>query len=379
MYFDMNESETHLKAKEKLFSLIANKKVRLIDDKRKQIHIYSGAIPTEFLHMESMVVGYGSDALYSNFDSPCKSFIDSPVCDLKGHFGVIEQLPCQKCILNNVNEEELRGSSIYASYRPDIAYGINGKHLVWVEIYHKSKSSYSKVYFCRDKGIKLLEVKADDVLNLVEDNDLVVNVLNEKLDEYITDSLEDKVAKIINSVKKYISNNGMIPNKDFYKFIDKYNLNTFDRYYTKRKIIDTIGLVKLENYTYDVQVHLGLKSKIHGFILPKRLESIEHEIEKINLKVKIDCNNILREMREKVKLNKYVVHNEYMKMIKECLPKGQKSKLKDYIKFKDEFIVKTVGDLMKMESFPCKEDLKGLHRNVHILIDPEYYLSIIDR
>ncbi|WP_137743282.1 hypothetical protein [Robertmurraya siralis] len=317
MYFDMNESETHLKAKEKLFSLIANKKVRLIDDKRKQIHIYSGAIPTEFLHMESMVVGYGSDALYSNFDSPCKSFIDSPVCDLKGHFGVIEQLPCQKCILNNVNEEELRGSSIYASYRPDIAYGINGKHLVWVEIYHKSKSSYSKVYFCRDKGIKLLEVKADDVLNLVEDNDLVVNVLNEKLDEYITDSLEDKVAKIINSVKKYISNNGMIPNKDFYKFIDKYNLNTFDRYYTKRKIIDT--------------------------------------------------------------LNKYVVHNEYMKMIKECLPKGQKSKLKDYIKFKDEFIVKTVGDLMKMESFPCKEDLKGLHRNVHILIDPEYYLSIIDR
>lgn len=156
-YFNENESYDHMIAKDKLFRLITNKRVKIFDEEGKRYDVFTGERDDEFLHQESFVVDYGDDVLFSSPNSPCKTLPNfKPMCDQKGYYGAYENLPCKKCMLANVGD--LHKSSRFGSYRPDISFGYGGKHVIWLEVSHTNPCSFNKINFCMNHNITLLEI-----------------------------------------------------------------------------------------------------------------------------------------------------------------------------------------------------------------------------
>lgn len=179
-FFNNKESKAHKEAKEKLFDLIIQDKVKILDNYNREYYIYVG-FEEEFLHMESFLINYHNEAIYSNYDLPCVKHLNFNkeeyvlLCDLKGHWGVFETLPCKKCIeINYIGDKNIIG------YTPDIAYGYDGKHQIWLEINHKHKCTKQKIDYCRDNNIILLEINSKDVLdfNETKNNNLIFNNLS---------------------------------------------------------------------------------------------------------------------------------------------------------------------------------------------------------
>lgn len=212
MYFDTNESSSHRKAKEKLFDLIIQKRIEVYDQCGNRYEIFNGKYEDEFLHIESFVMDYSNEALFSNHNSPCikhlESFKKSGYCDKKGYFGAFKELPCERCVTANFRKY-VEGSSKFASYRPDVAFGFNGLHKVWLEIKNENPCSENKIKFCKDNDIVLLEISDWDVIKFKDFNGkLVFN----KLEEYIEipNSYKD-IVRIIEYIKDELNK---------YRFID---------------------------------------------------------------------------------------------------------------------------------------------------------------
>lgn len=185
MYFDSNESLSHKKAKEKLFDLIVQKRIEIVDQYDNVYEIFNGRYKDEFLHIESFIMDYSNEAIFSNEKSPCIKHLEDykkkGLCDAKGYYGGFKELPCERCVIKNFRKH-LGSSSKFASYRPDVSFGYNGNHKIWLEIKSGNPCSKNKIDFCKENGIILLEIKDFDVLNF---NDYHGQLVFNKLEEYV--------------------------------------------------------------------------------------------------------------------------------------------------------------------------------------------------
>lgn len=209
MYFDTNESRSHFEAKEKLFDLILSRRVRILDQHGKEYEIFKGKFDNEFLHIESFVMDYSSEALFSSLNPPCDKYMSgnnkSPHCSMKGYFGAFKELPCEKCVKRNYGKY-MTGGNKFASYRADLAYGYEGKHKIWLEIENTSPCSKNKIDFCKNNDITLLEISSYDVNNFNKHvGDLIFNKLEEYEYKY---SFYDELKKLPEYIEKIIKNNG---------------------------------------------------------------------------------------------------------------------------------------------------------------------------
>lgn len=208
MYFDSNESSSHKKAKEKLFDLIISKRVEILDQNGNKYEIFKGVQEKEFLHIESFIMDYINKAIFSNMESPCikhlRDFNKKGLCDTNGYYGAFKELPCEKCVKINFGKY-LSGSSKYASYRPDVSFGYNGLHKVWLEIKNESPCSKNKIEFCKQNDIILLEISDNDVLKF---NDCNGKLIFNKLEEYIhIASIYEDIDEVITYIKAEIKDN----------------------------------------------------------------------------------------------------------------------------------------------------------------------------
>jgi len=210
MYFDTNESKSHLEAKEKLFDLITSKRVKIADQDGNVYDVFSGKHDDEFLHMESFIMNYSSDAIFSNKESPCKKFMENknPGCNMEGYFGAFKELPCEKCIVKNFRKY-IEGSSKYASYRPDVSFGYEGKHKIWLEIKNESPCSKNKIEFCKSNGIVLLEIDSTDINGFKSHNG---KLLFNRLEEYVhTPSIYEDTENILKFIREKLNEEKFIP------------------------------------------------------------------------------------------------------------------------------------------------------------------------
>jgi hypothetical protein len=160
------ESNIHKEAKEKLFNMLSNG-LKIIDQNGEN---YRYGWDDEFLHMESPILNYKNSVLYSNSKRklPCFKYLNfnythnkNLLCNQKGHYGNISNLPCKECIIKNCDLKLLD-----VGFIPDISYGYNGIHSVWFEINYKHPSTLEKLFFCYTKNIMLFEFDAEYILNL---------------------------------------------------------------------------------------------------------------------------------------------------------------------------------------------------------------------
>ncbi|MGD6876806.1 hypothetical protein [Bacillus infantis] len=270
MYFDTNESSTHKKAKEKLFDLIVSKRIEIVDQDGNVYEIFKGKDETEFLHIESFVMDYYNQALFSNDKSPCQQHLSDlkkeGMCDAKGYYGAFKELPCEKCVSFNFRKY-VKYSSKYASYRPDIAFGYKGEHKVWLEIKNESPCSENKIEFCKKYGITLLEINAADVIGFKDYNG---KLMFNKLEEYIhVKTIYEEVEELAMLISNDLNTNEFVPFSTVTNFIS-------DRGYAEQLIkFKRIFDKEVENKFYkvnvegkDIKKYFGLKKK--GTVLVKK-------------------------------------------------------------------------------------------------------------
>lgn len=263
-----NESKSHLKAKEKLYDLIVSKRVEITDQYGNQYEIFNGKRNDEFLHIESFVMDYSPNVIFSNKETPCKKYFEGtkkrPSCDMKGYFGAFKELPCSTCIGCNF-KRETNTSSHLASFRPDVAFGYNGLHKVWFEIKNSSPCSEKKIEFCKANGIVLLEINDSDINNFKE---FTGTLKFNKLEEYVHQTnIYDDLKTIVNYVgeqlkeKQYVDVGEVL--NEFIKLpnVDKANTRQLMLFY--KKIKEKFVMLNLDNKI--AKDHFGVKKKMSIF------------------------------------------------------------------------------------------------------------------
>ena len=243
LYFDNNESKKHLQAKEELFDLIVSRRVKVLDQHGVEYKIFNGEHKDEFLHIESFVMDYSDEALFSNYNSPCKKYMTGnkiPECNMKGYFGAFKEFPCEKCVQVNYGEF-MSGGNKFASYRADIACGHQGKHRIWLEIKNTSPCSKGKIEFCKSRGVTLLEIDANDVDGIRDKfNTSIVELKFIKLEEYKYEyNFYEELKNLPNHIGKIIEVDGYTT---FDEVINFFNLKSGER-----GVSDVRNIVKIQN------------------------------------------------------------------------------------------------------------------------------------
>ena len=174
LFLENTEGKIHRKAKMKLFDSILQGNIKIIDTYDNTYNIFQGEYDTEFLHIESFLIKpnkngiYVNSAMLSNNELPCIKYLNFNkdehrlLCNQQGYYGAIENLPCRKCIEINLGDKQ--EYKYYVGYTPDIAFGYNGEHKIWLEINYTHPCSDHKINYCINNNIILLEINADDVL-----------------------------------------------------------------------------------------------------------------------------------------------------------------------------------------------------------------------
>lgn len=359
MYFDGNESDEHIEAKKKLFSLILAKRVKLVDSNGKSYDIFTGIYEDEFLHMESFMMDYSAKVLFSSRDSPCKKYMSehgkSPLCNMKGYYGAFEELPCEKCVTDNFRKH-LDGSSKFASYRPDISFGYEGIHRIWIEIKYTHGCSNSKITFCQEKGIVLLEASAESVLSLNDyHNKLTLNKLNNDnvvvSDKYLYGDAAQKI-------RKFLDERGYITFTALHEIAEGCSDGTHEWRVNKRKLVYDSNLVELNNYNSGVKDHLKLIKSPKIYIEKSNEDRIRKVGEMYDSNIEGKVKATVKKMSKIINKKGYMLLKDYKESIVDILPPGHKSKLKQYELGLDLFQVRVYKDI--------KEELNRLNVNVKV-------------
>lgn len=321
-YFNYKESFTHLSAKEKLFELIKSRRVTIKDQFNEEYDIFKGKFNHEFLHLESFVMDYSNRVLFSNYDSPCKELKNfTPLCKQEGYMGAFEELPCAKCILSNFGD--IKKSSRYASFRPDISFGYDGLHKVWLEIKHTHESTYNKLRFCYENDIILLEIDT----NVIEEfNDYNGELVFERL---IYEPVEIDLSKYEKFIESNLNEKGYILSVDLKRKINKnlfeYTFNKLARYDIYNQLINKYNLIEVFDDNRGVMEYFGFKGKKKILIQEKDIPKIERIKEEYNIRVNERINNIIDELVSEINKNGYMLLSDFKSRLSKSAPKGHKS------------------------------------------------------
>jgi len=170
IFNEYTEGKLHKKIKDYIFDSIVNGSCRVFDDSGIEYHIYKGEYDDEFLHMEDFLIKpreqltYLKEAMLSSSELPCMKYLNFTnnthhmMCKGRGYFGAIDTMPCRKCF--DVNFEALckYTNPSFIGFNPDISYGYNGVHKVWLEINSTHECTPYKVNYCFQNDIILLEI-----------------------------------------------------------------------------------------------------------------------------------------------------------------------------------------------------------------------------
>ena len=326
MYFDYNEGNKHLSAKNKLYNLILSRRVKLIDQNEKEYVIFMGDFKNEFLHLESFVMDYSSNVLFSNSTPIWKKFISNPHCSQTGYYGAYEELPCHNCVKENIEGDLLTGSSKYASFRPDIAFGYNGIHKVWIEIKDTNTSSISKLSFCKEKDIILLEVNAEYVLQLQGfHNNLNVNRLDDKM---VTCDNKKDYSNVKNLIENKITKNKYISSKECSELIESISNGGNEYIDNLARVKYDLDLTVLENVSIPLQHYFGTKQKI--YVKKDILTTLSTYEINFEEQIVIKVSEKIYELDEIIRKQGFMMQKDYNEEIIKVLPEGYKSKLNNY-------------------------------------------------
>jgi len=166
LFLENNEGKIHANAKRKLFKLLIEHKIHLLDDSGYEYIIFPQENPTEFLHMEAFTVNYLNNAIYSDSEMSCFENFNLihentySYCNGVPEYRICWELPCRKCIEHSYSSiKDIKP----IGYTPDIAYGYDNKYKIWIEICNTHPATSNKIEFCIKNNIILLEVSAYDI------------------------------------------------------------------------------------------------------------------------------------------------------------------------------------------------------------------------
>ena len=314
LFFENTESKIHNKAKMRLFDLLLEGKVEIKDNYNNTYNIFQGEYDTEFLHIESFLIKpnkydpYINSAMLSNHELPCMKYLNLNkeehrlLCNQQGYYGAIENLPCRKCIeINLGNKQEYK---YFVGYTPDISFGYNGEHKIWLEINYTHLCSDHKINYCINNNITLLEINADDIKYNSEElyfNNHNLNfytererLFNEAVNNYLNE-INDKGyifrENIKNTFIDYFSND------EYFKFLEENNLIKYTKY---NNFIKSYLCIKESGFPY-----LIVNNELYNELLTMGKQ--EREIMKY--KLILFENKILKDIHE----NKYILSNKYKK------------------------------------------------------------------
>lgn len=277
LFFVDGESKYHYDMKVKLFDLIKNNEIKIIDNDKIE-YDFDMSKDKAFLHMESFIIEnpetnrYAPNVFYSNDDPPCRSILhldskNNLCCDALGHYGVIENLPCRECLEKNIICEE---NNSIIGYIPDISYGYNNQHKIWVEINYRHPSTNEKTIFCYLNNITLLEIDTSRIENI--DNGIVhaINLTSDNTYKYEIDAIIDNMKFLIlknnfadynyimgrflqipyykkypNEVIKILTDNNLV----VYKFYDKFDKSI--KKFISSKLIEPEPIIITKDF-YDI-------------------------------------------------------------------------------------------------------------------------------
>jgi len=330
-YFNTNESKSHIEAKEKLFDLIVSKRIKVIDQHDNEYEVFTGIHEGEFLHIESFVMDYNSNVIFSNTESPCKKYFDGnkkkkPKCDFNGYYGAFKELPCSTCIHVNFRRETNHSSHL-ASFRPDVSFGYEGLHKIWFEIKSSNPCSKNKIEFCKNNGIVLLEISDSDVKSFEDYNG---TLKFNKLEEYIhVPTIYDGLKEINKYIKQRLTESKYLLHEEvidkFFEFAgaDSKNIAARDLIKLQDKVKEEFITIAIDNKI--LRDHFEIKKKVNVIITKEENELVKGKlISESNKKSKVKSDKPVKRIcfKCKVKGNK-----EDMIMV------DGKSAGKDVIKF----------------------------------------------
>lgn len=316
---DSNEGRNHKEAKDKLFDLIIERKISIIDDYNNTYEIYTGK-ENEFLHIESFIINYTNEAMFSNEDLPCIKYLNfnkekhNLLCDLKGSCGAFYELPCKRCV--SLNLEFYKYSVI--GYRPDIAYGFNGKHKIWLEIKDKNECSFKKMKFCIDNDIVLLEIEAKDILNYHPK--YTKNIVFKNMNHYYYEKEDKSLCDLFNEINTNVNNIGyfhskVLKNKLYEIYFDKYEReNAFNN------LLSSSNLIEVESHEVALYREFRNLIGIDGGNLLVKKDSYDEfntyrkkEIKKKEEENENNHRKILEGFKNEIIKNKFVYYKEVSK------------------------------------------------------------------
>ncbi|MDY8021233.1 hypothetical protein [Paenibacillus polymyxa] len=206
----ISESNIHLEAKMKLYELIKSKKITIVDQFNNEHNILSASgIKDEFLNVEYPTVLKSKKSLGLNNYFPCllkmrdDYKIESPtmMCNNSSFIGCNESVPCFECAKSNLTKHKIkydryRNHLDFFSFIPDIAYGYEGEHKIWIEIIHKHKCTSFKRNIAKLLRVKIIEVSSYDILYLENgkrhiSGKLVTEMNNDEYNNFAKETIND--------------------------------------------------------------------------------------------------------------------------------------------------------------------------------------------
>lgn len=372
-----NESKLHLLAKKRLFELIKNKSFVVTDDRGNHYEIMNGTHADEFLHIESPILLGSNNAVYSSEVSPCKHYFDrykdiTPDCDLRGYYGAIGTLPCNNCLIGNFGRDIMTSGNRVLSFRPDIAYGYNGIHKVWIEIRNTSPSSYRKKQFCHEHGIILLEIKAESVMGYKESETLLFKRLEYGDKDKSCKELLDEIKRKLDSK---IKARGFIDPKDIKKwYYEKllYKQENIDESYVE--FLNDNKLVKYRAKEKAIRHYLDVSNKTI-FIREEDVFNFNDIIETYDDYIKEIKESIMVTLCGQIEVNGLMLLSDFKSKYLQLTPAYNKSVSSSEI---DEGIHKN-GLYHIKNSDELSVKLKTIGINVgkkHLLVNSDVYRKI---
>lgn len=368
------EGEKHLQAKEKLFQLLMERRVKIKDQHSADYPIFNGKCVDEFLHIESFVMDYNGLSLFSNSNSPCKKYIvDVPLCDQSGYYGAFRELPCHQCIMNNIDVSLLKGDSEYASYRADISYGYGNKHRVWLEIKDTHGCSEHKIHFCKLHSIDLIEIDAEQIIELDGYNHVLVG---QKLEPLYKVDVKISKSESFSKVSSLLDKDGYIISKDLRDIIYLGSYSMTEYHSNVQAIIEDLNLIELKNYNKHLQNHFNLDRMYKLYINSDKYDLIYKEIENdYEYSIKNKYINHISELKKHINKVGWMKLKDYRCKAEEGLPRGYKKLANDCNEYLGEgYVIVLMRDVHDkfMELNIQMEQSKYSHNGKVILSDKLY-------
>lgn len=225
IFLKNSEGKKHSEIKSMIYDKLLIGNIKIQDDLGNTYDIFKNKYENEFLHVESFLIKpngektYLKEVMLSNEKLPCVNYLNFAIdthkmlCNKKGYFGAIECLPCRKCLEINYHLLEKYLNPHFIGFTPDIAFGYDGEHKIWLEINSTHECSDYKINYCFNNNITLLEIDVNNI-NLEKDLDTLCfkNLTRNNVLIFDKDSLINQLLYNINSI-------GYIKKKEF---TDKY-------------------------------------------------------------------------------------------------------------------------------------------------------------